>query len=88
MYDTLLDTGNIEGAAAAYGQIRGVLQEIVAEWIRQGISIELADVREWFTNGLTGIEIVDLWIMSVNPYKSKRPSRITSPDRAVAARFR
>ena len=55
---------------------------------RQGISVDLADVREWFTNGLTGVEIVDLWIMSVNPYKSKRPSRITSPDRAVAARFR
>ena len=38
LYDTLLDTGNIEGAAAAYGQIRGVLQEIVAEWVRQGIA--------------------------------------------------
>ena len=40
LYDTLLDTGNIEGAAAAYGQIRGVLQEIVAEWVRQGIKQE------------------------------------------------
>ena len=38
LYDTLLDTGNIEGAAAAYGQIRGVLQEIVAEWVRQGVA--------------------------------------------------
>lgn len=48
---------------------------------RQGISVELADMREWFTNGVTGVESVDLWIMSVNPFKSKRPGRVTSPDR-------
>ncbi|AVM01887.1 hypothetical protein C6V83_18080 [Gordonia iterans] len=47
---------------------------------RQGVSVELADIREWFTNGLTGIEQVDLWIMAVNPYKSRRPARITSPE--------
>lgn len=54
---------------------------------RQGINVELADIREWFTNGLTGIETVDLWIMAVNPYKSKRPGRVTSPDRPRVARF-
>ena len=48
---------------------------------RQGISIELADIREWFTNGVTGVPEVDLWIMAVNPNKSKRPARVTSPDR-------
>ncbi|MFZ2488684.1 MAG: hypothetical protein WAZ19_11225 [Anaerolineae bacterium] len=47
---------------------------------RQGVSIELADVREWFTNGVTGVPSVDLWIMAVNPYRSKRPARVTSPD--------
>ncbi|MCF8610061.1 hypothetical protein L5G28_07780 [Gordonia sp. HY285] len=47
---------------------------------RQGITVELADMREWFTNGVTGVESVDLWIMSVNPFKSKRPGRVTSPD--------
>ena len=48
---------------------------------RQGISVELADMREWFTNGVTGVEPVDLWIMAINPHKSKQPARITSPDR-------
>lgn len=48
---------------------------------RQGISVELADMREWFTNGVTGVESVDLWVMAVNPFKSKRPARMTSPDR-------
>ncbi|QRY62752.1 hypothetical protein JVX90_00295 [Gordonia sp. PDNC005] len=47
---------------------------------RQGVSVELADMREWFTNGVTGVASVDLWIMAVNPHKSKRPARITSPD--------
>lgn len=51
---------------------------------RQGISIELADIREWFTQGVTGIEVVDLWIMSTNPSRSKRPARVTSPDRRNA----
>ncbi len=55
---------------------------------RQGISVELADMREWFTNGLTGIEPVDLWIMAVNPYKSKRPAKIISPDMPRSAGFR
>ena len=53
---------------------------------RQGVSIELADVREWFTNGVTGVAAVDLWIMAVNPHRSKRPARITSPDRGRAVR--
>ena len=47
---------------------------------RQGISIELADVREWFTNGVTGVPEVDLWIMAVNPNRSRRPARVSSPD--------
>lgn len=47
---------------------------------RQGLSVELADMREWFTQGVTGVEAVDLWIMAVNPYKSRAPGGITSPD--------
>jgi hypothetical protein len=40
IYDTLLDTGDIEGAGKAYAQIQGIIQEITAEWVRQGIPIE------------------------------------------------
>lgn len=39
IYDTLLDTGDIAGAGAAYSQIGGIIQEITAEWVRQGIPI-------------------------------------------------
>ena len=48
---------------------------------RQGISVELVDVRQAFTEGVTGIPEVDLWIMAVNPHRSTRPARVTSPDR-------
>lgn len=47
---------------------------------RQGVSVELVDPREWMTNGMTGVEEVDLWIMAVNPGRSRRPARVTSPD--------
>lgn len=40
IFDTLLDTGDIEGASKAYSQIQGIIQEITAEWVRQGIPIE------------------------------------------------
>lgn len=40
IFDTLLDTGDIEGAGKAYSQIQGIIQEITAEWVRQGIPIE------------------------------------------------
>ena len=40
IFGTLLDTGDIEGAGKAYSQIQGVIQEITAEWVRQGIPIE------------------------------------------------
>lgn len=47
---------------------------------RQGISVELTDPRAWFTEGLTGIEEVDLWILAMNPGRSRRPASLTSPD--------
>lgn len=40
LYGTLLDTGDIEGAGKAYAQIQAIIQEITAEWVRQGIPIE------------------------------------------------
>ena len=40
IYDTLLDTGDIEGASKAYSQIQGIVQEITAEWVRAGVPIE------------------------------------------------
>ena len=40
LYDTLLDSGNIDGAASAFESIKGTMQGIVEEWLAQGKSIE------------------------------------------------
>lgn len=50
---------------------------------RQGVTVELTPVLIDRQAGgfLTGIPEVDLWLESVNPYKSKMPSRVYSVDR-------
>lgn len=40
LYDTLLDTGNIDGAAASFEAIKGVIADITTEWVSQGKSVE------------------------------------------------
>lgn len=47
---------------------------------RQGVSVEIADGLTWFKEGLTGIPPVDQYIMTVNPNRLKRRSRVYSPD--------
>jgi len=46
---------------------------------RQGVTMEFG--KDVFPNGLTGIDSVDLWVRSWNPYSVKSPSTIFSPDR-------
>jgi len=46
---------------------------------RQGVQFEFG--AEVFPNGRTGIDSVDLWVESWNPYKVKSPSRIYSVDK-------
>ena len=53
---------------------------------RQGTTIDI-DPRAWFADGLTGIEFVDRWIMTVNPHKSSAPTRIASPDSPRVVRY-
>ena len=40
LYDTLLDSGNIDGAAASFEAIRGVIQSITEQWVSQGKTVE------------------------------------------------
>ena len=40
LYDTLLDSGNIDGAAASFEAIKGVIGDITEQWVAQGKSVE------------------------------------------------
>lgn len=78
--------GKLAAGRLAVDYLRGMrgsaceLPPHVASVARQGITIDF-DPRGYFENGLTGIDSVDQWVMAVNPYKSRGPARISSPDR-------
>ncbi|QWY84711.1 head-to-tail adaptor [Gordonia phage YungMoney] len=84
--------GQFAAGALAVDLLRGItggecsLPSNLTSISRQGLSAEI-DPRAYFAEGLTGIEAVDEWIMAVNPYKSRRPARISSPDRPRVERF-
>lgn len=40
LYDTLLDSGNIDSAAASFETIKGVITDITEGWVAQGKSVE------------------------------------------------
>jgi hypothetical protein len=54
----------------------------VTSLARQGVQIEFGP--EMFPGGRTGIDAVDVWVESWNPYKVKSPSRIYSVDKVRA----
>lgn len=85
--------GQLAAGALAVDLLRGMttgaecaMPKHVTSVSRQGLSAEI-DPREYFAEGLTGIEVVDEWIMAVNPYKSRRRARISSPDRPRVERL-
>ncbi|WP_369387924.1 hypothetical protein AB5J72_10170 [Streptomyces sp. CG1] len=47
---------------------------------RQGVELEIADPTVLFSQGRTGLPVVDLWLAAVNPYQMTSPSRVYSPD--------
>ncbi|MFC8332723.1 hypothetical protein [Streptomyces olivaceus] len=47
---------------------------------RQGVEVERQDVTLLYAEGLTGLTSVDMWLMAVNPYRQRSPSRVYSPD--------
>ncbi|AXH44890.1 head-tail adaptor [Gordonia phage Gaea] len=49
---------------------------------RQGLSIEV-DARAYFTEGMTGVDEVDQWLLTVNPHRIGRPAQIIGGRQAV-----
>ena len=47
---------------------------------RQGVDLEFADPQQVFTDGRTGIEVVDMAIRALNPSGLPRAMRVLSPD--------
>ncbi|QBZ73510.1 head-to-tail adaptor [Streptomyces phage Mischief19] len=47
---------------------------------RQGVDLEFADAQQVFTDGRTGIELVDWAIRALNPSGLPRAMRVLSPD--------
>lgn len=53
---------------------------------RQGISVAVLDPQDFLDNGRTGIYLVDLFLIAVNPGNLRRRARVWSPDIPVARR--
>ncbi|WP_405759434.1 hypothetical protein OG234_13155 [Streptomyces sp. NBC_01420] len=49
---------------------------------RQGVEIEMPDPTLSYSEGLTGLPLVDLWLAATNPDRLSRPSRVYSVDYA------
>ncbi|MFJ5037939.1 hypothetical protein [Streptomyces parvulus] len=47
---------------------------------RQGVDYEWADPTVIYSEGRTGLPLVDMWLNVVNPYRLTSPSRVYSPD--------
>jgi hypothetical protein len=47
---------------------------------RQGVDMDFGDPMTFYQDGRTGLQLVDLWLNVVNPYRMASPSRVYSPD--------
>lgn len=47
---------------------------------RQGVDVQMADPTLIYSEGRTGLPLVDLWLVAVNPYRQPSASRVYSPD--------
>lgn len=52
----------------------------VTRVVRRGVEIEMADPTVIFSEGRTGLPLVDLWLNTVNPDRLTSPSRVYSVD--------
>ncbi|MGW1989574.1 hypothetical protein [Embleya sp. NPDC001921] len=48
--------------------------------VRQGVEMEMPDSTLIYSEGRTGLPLVDLWLATVNPHRLASPSRVYSPD--------
>jgi hypothetical protein len=70
----------------ALGQDSSLPQRVTSV-SRQGISVAVVDVMDFFSKGLTGIYFLDLFLEAVNPGKAKLPPMAWSPDRGRPRRM-
>lgn len=55
---------------------------------RQGVDIQLLDEAQFVVEGLTGVPLVDRWILATNPRRHVAPSRVYSVDTMSTHRVR
>jgi hypothetical protein len=58
----------------------------VTQLTRQGVSVSVPDIGSIFSNGRTGLYLVDMFLISANPKKIMQRGRIFSPDRTIHRR--
>ncbi|MGV9913401.1 hypothetical protein [Streptomyces tendae] len=49
-------------------------------YVRQGVELDLPDPEVVYSQGRTGLPLVDAWLMVVNPYHLDSASGVYSPD--------
>lgn len=76
----------IEAAKQAAGDATCRLPKRVVSVTRQGVTMAFVDPMRFLKDRLTGVPDVDLWIVSVNPYRRPERAQIWSPDVPVATR--
>lgn len=59
---------------------RSILPQRVTSISRQGVTVSVVDVMDFFSKGLTGVYELDLFITTVNPTKMKLKPLVWSPD--------
>jgi hypothetical protein len=52
----------------------------ISRLTRQGVELDFGDPTIIYSEGRTGLPLVDLWLTTVNPYRLTSPSRVYSPD--------
>lgn len=57
-----------------------ILPRRVQHVTRQGVEIQFVDTADYLTEGLTGVDAVDIVIRMLNPEGLRRPPRVLSPD--------
>lgn len=62
------------------GQGECELPERITQVNREGLSYTVFDPAEYLQQGKTGVPRVDLWLASINPSRSLRPSAVYTPD--------
>lgn len=66
--------------AASSASFRVRSRSIAAVSCRARCSWKWADPTVIYSEGRTGLAMVDMWLTTVNPYRLTSPSRVYSPD--------